>query len=200
VSSLIRLAAESDAAQVRDIYAPCCSDSPVSFELEPPSIDDMRRRIASLLPSFPWLVCERGGEVLGYVYARPFRDRPAYQWSCEVTAYIREGRRRGGVGRALYTSLFAILRLQGYYNAYAGVTLPNPASVGLHEALGFRPIGVYVACGYKCGAWHDVGFWQLDLQPRPPQPEPPRELPRVIGTPGWQEALSAGVPLLRPVS
>jgi phosphinothricin acetyltransferase len=146
------------------------------------------------------VVCERGGEVQGYVYARPFRDRPAYQWSTEVTAYVGEGRRRGGVGRALYTSLFAILRLQGYVNAYAGITLPNAASVGLHEALGFVPVGVYRGCGYKCGAWHDVGFWQLELRPWPAQPAPPRSLPQVVGAAGWEAALSAGVGLLRAVS
>ena len=197
---VIRLATEADAAQVLAIYAPFCGNSPVSFELEPPSLDEMRRRMRTTLERFAWLVCDDGGEVRGYVYAHPFRDRPAYQWSTEVTAYVREGRRRGGVGRALYTSLFAILRLQGYYNAFAGITLPNPASVGLHEALGFRPLGVYHGCGYKCGAWHDVGFWELELTPRAPHPEPPRELPRVIGTAGWDPALSAGVKLLRGVS
>jgi phosphinothricin acetyltransferase len=196
----IRLATESDAAQVRDIYAPFCGDSPVSFEIEPPSVDEMRRRIAAVLPRFPWLVCERDGEILGYVYAHAFRDRLAYQWSSEVTVYIREGRRRGGLGRALYTSLFAILRLQGYYNLYAGVTLPNPASVGLHEAMGFRTVGVYFGCGYKCDAWHDVGFWQMELQPRAAKPAPPRPLLQVIGTSRWDAALSAGVGLLRAVS
>jgi L-amino acid N-acyltransferase YncA len=200
VPPLIRLATEADAAGVLAIYAPFCGDSPVSFELAPPSLDEMRGRIRATLPRFAWLVCDDGGEVGGYVYARPFRDRPAYQWSAEVTAYVREGRRRGGVGRALYTSLFAILRLQGYYNIFAGITLPNPASVGLHEALGFSPLGVFHGCGYKCGAWHDVGFWELELTPRTPHPEPPRELPRVIGTAGWDAALSAGVKLLRGVS
>ena len=116
---------------------------------------------------WPYLVAaprEDLSRILGFAYAAQFRDRPAYQWSCEVTAYVRSGRRRGGVGRALYTSLFALLRLQGYVRAYAGITLPNPASVGLHEALGFAPVGVYGACGYKCGAWHDVGFWQIVLR------------------------------------
>jgi phosphinothricin acetyltransferase len=200
VSPAIRLATEADAAQVRDIYASFCADSPVSFEIEPPSVDEMSRRIAAIMQKFPWLVCERDGEILGYVYAHAFRDRIAYQWSSEVTVYIRERLRRGGLGQALYTSLFAILRLQGYHNLYAGITLPNPGSVGLHEALGFRPVGVYFGCGYKSDAWHDVGFWQMELQPRAARPEPPRPLPQVIGTPGWEAALSAGVGLLRAVS
>ena len=196
----IRLATEADAAQVRDIYAPFCGDSAVSFELEPPSLDEMRRRIRDTLERFAWLVCEDGGEVRGYVYARPFRDRPAYQWSSEVTAYVRAGQRRGGVGRALYTSLFEILKLQRIAMVYAGITLPNEASVGLHEALGFRPSGVFRAAGYKIGAWHDVGFWQLELQPRSPTPEPPIAAPQLLGSPAWDAALSAGLGLLRGVS
>jgi phosphinothricin acetyltransferase len=200
MTSTIRLATEADTGQVLAIYAPFCRESPVSFELEPPSAEEMRRRVVSTMASFPWLVLDHGGEVRGYVYARPFRDRPAYRWSTEVTVYVRDGRRRGGVGRALYVSLFRVLALQGYCNVYAGITLPNPASVGLHEALGFRPVGVYEGCGYKSGTWHDVGFWQLALRPRVPDPEPPRELPRVIGAEGWEEAITAGVRWLRPVS
>jgi phosphinothricin acetyltransferase len=193
----IRLATESDAAQVLDIYAPFCGESAVSFELAPPSLDEMRQRIGDTLERFAWLVCEDGDEVRGYVYARPFRDRPAYQWSTEVTVYVRAGQRRGGVARALYTSLFEILKLQRYAMVYGGITLPNDASVGLHEALGFRPAGVFRAAGYKCGAWHDVGFWQLELQPRSPTPEPPLALPQLLGSPDWQTALSAGVKWLR---
>jgi phosphinothricin acetyltransferase len=197
---IIRLATEADAGQILAIYAPFCRDTPVSFELEPPTEEEMRQRVVSTMERFPWLVLDHGGEVLGYVYARPFRDRPAYRWSTEVTVYVRDGRRRGGVGRALYTSLFRILALQGYCNVYAGITLPNPASVGLHEAMGFRPVGVYEGCGYKGGVWHDVGFWQLALRPRGPDPEPPRELPRVIRVGGWEEAITAGVNWLRSVS
>jgi phosphinothricin acetyltransferase len=114
-----------------------------------------------------------------------------------VTAYIREGQRRNGIGRALYTSLFRLLVLQGFYNAYAGITLPNPGSVGLHEVLGFRPIGVYAAIGFKCGGWHDVGWWQLQLQPRPASPAPLRDLHEARAAKEWDAALAAGLPLLR---
>ncbi len=197
---IIRIATPDDAAQIRDIYAPFCGNSPVSFELEPPSVDEMRRRIVEILSRFPWLVCERDGVILGYVYARSFRDRPAYQWSTEVTAYIRDGQRRSGLGRALYTSLLALLKLQGYAMVYAGITLPNPASVGLHEAIGFRPAGVFTAAGYKCDSWHDVGFWQLELQPRSAKPVPPRTFGAIQASPDWDAALSAGVSLLRKLS
>jgi phosphinothricin acetyltransferase len=189
MSATIRLARAEDAAGVLAIYAPFCA-TPVSFEEEPPSLDEMRRRIAGTLERWPWLVCAADAEVLGYVYARPHRERAAYRWSVEVTAYVAAGQRRRGVGRALYTALFRLLELQGYCNAYAGITLPNPASVGLHEALGFRPVGVYRHVGYKCGAWHDVGWWQRDLRPPEPEPPEPRDLSELKGEAAWQAALS----------
>jgi phosphinothricin acetyltransferase len=153
----------------------------------------MRFRIAKVLEEFPWLVCEEDGEILGYVYASRHRERPAYQWSVDVTAYIAERHRRKGVGRALYTSLFELLRLQGFYHAYAGITLPNPGSVGLHEAMGFQPVGVYRAVGFKCGEWHDVGWWQLELQPLAARPDAPRMIEAAKASPDWQAALAAGV-------
>jgi phosphinothricin acetyltransferase len=196
MSAQIRLAAEGDAAQVRAIYAPFCTNSAVSFEEEAPTVEEMRRRIAAILTLYPWLVCVEDDQVLGYVYAQPYRVRAAYRWSTEVTAYIAERSRRRGVGRALYTSLIRILTLQGIYSAFAGITLPNPASVGLHEAVGFRHLGVYRRVGYKFGAWHDVGWWQLAIQPHIAHPDPPRDLPAVQGDEGWESALHAGLPLL----
>src|SRR5262249_51171207 len=128
--------------------------------------------------------------------ARRPREGAASQWSVDVAVYVREGRRRSGTGRALYTSLFQALVLQGFYNAYAGITLPNPASVGLHEALGFQPVGVYRQVGYKCGAWHDVGWWQLALQPPLGQPQPPKCIPELRDTIEFASALAAGLPFL----
>ena len=193
---VLRLARPDDAAGVRAIYGPFC-DTPVSFEATPPTIDEVRQRIVKTLDRFPWLVAADDNSILGYAYARPFRDRVAYQWSTEVSVYVDPARQRGGVGRALYTALFRVLVLQGYANAYAGVTLPNAASVGLHEALGFTPVGVYRRAGYKLGAWHDVGFWQLELRPPPADPAPPVPLPALLDSPGWAVALAAGQALLR---
>ena len=193
----IRLAVAEDAAQVCAIYAPFCTETAVSFEEVPPSEEEMRRRITGTLERFPWLVAESDGEILGYVYARPYRERAAYRWTTEATAYVRDGQRRRGVARALYTSLFQILTLQGFCTVIAGITLPNPASVGLHEAMGFRPSGVSRAVGYKHGAWHDVGWWQMSLCDLPPVPTEPRGLPVVMETDGWSAALAAGLPLLR---
>jgi L-amino acid N-acyltransferase YncA len=195
--SNIRLATERDAEEIAAIYAPNVTDTIISFELEPPTADEMRLRIEGTLERYPWLVCERRGRVLGYTYAGAHGSRAAYQWSVDVSVYVHEEAHMTGVGRALYTSLFAALNLQGFYNAYAGATLPNPASVGLHESVGFRPVGVYRGVGYKLGAWHDVGWWHLPLRERIADPDPPSDLPSVLGSEGWDAALASGLPLLR---
>ncbi|MEY2931861.1 MAG: hypothetical protein RL033_2610 [Pseudomonadota bacterium] len=176
-SPAIRFASADDAAGVAAIYAPNISGSVISFEAVPPTTEQMRERITSTLAQTPWLVCEREGQLLGYAYASPHMERAAYLWSLNVSVYVAPGCRRQGVGRALYASLFALLQLAGYYAAHAGVTLPNPASVGLHESVGFVPIGVFRAVGFKLGAWQDVGWWQLELQPRVGAPAPPIALP-----------------------
>ena len=178
----IRVATVDDAQQALDIYAPFCLSSPVSFETEPPTLEEMRHRIAKTLEFFPWLIAEDQGRVLGYAYASRHRERAAYRWAADVSVYVREDSRGKGVGRALYTSLFAILRLQGIYNILAGITLPNPPSVALHEAMGLKPLGLYEAIGYKCGAWHDVGWWQYGLRPHEGPPNEPIPFPAIGGT------------------
>jgi phosphinothricin acetyltransferase len=188
---MIRLATSDDADQVQAVYAPYCF-TPISFELEPPSVGEMRARLVKVLSQYPWLLCEDGGDVLGYAYATQHRERAAYRWSVDTAVYVRQGRQRRGVGRALYTSLLAVLPLQGFVNAYAGVTLPNEASVGLHEAMRFEPVGVYSQVGFKCGAWHDVAWFQRPLRTRPGEPQPPRSLEEVRHTAEWGEALNGG--------
>jgi L-amino acid N-acyltransferase YncA len=193
----IRLATAHDAAGVQAIYAPIVRDTAISFELEPPSVEEVRQRIEATLSRLPWLVCEHCGAILGYVYASQHRTRPAYQWSVDASVYVQARARRSGVGRALYRSLFALLALQGFVNAFAGITLPNPGSVGLHEALGFQPVGIYRGVGYKLGAWHDVGWWQLALRERTTPPAPPADLHTIQASPAWDDALAAGLPTLR---
>lgn len=199
MSSIIRLATESDAVQILEIYAPFCNDSSsvVSFEVEPPSQDEMMSRINSVLQQLPWLVCEQNGQVLGYAYAGLHRQRAAYQWSVEVSVYIRDTERRSGIGQALYTSLFQILTLQGYFNAYAGMTLPNPGSARLHEKMGFKPIGTYHRVGYKNGAWRDVAWYELSLQPLVSNPEQPQNINLIRNYTGFKSALESGISLLR---
>lgn len=153
---MIRLAIAADAPHLAAIYRPAVDTQATSFEMTAPDIAEMTRRIITTTQRFPWLVADDGGFVLGYAYASAHRDRPAYQWLVEVSAYVRSVAQRQGTARALYTSLFAILALQGFRNAYAGITLPNHASVGFHVAMGFTQVGVYKSIGHKHGAWHTM--------------------------------------------
>ena len=198
MSATIRPATPEDAAAILAIYAPIVRETAISFEVEPPTLAEMAERIAQTLRHLPWLVCDRQGEVLGYVYASTHRARAAYQWSVDVTVYIQQEARRTGIGRALYTALFELLAGQVFFQCFAGITLPNPASVGLHESLGFQPIGVYRSVGYKLGAWHDVGWWQRDLQPGQRSPVPPTAFETLRHTSTTLDlALAAGKRLLR---
>lgn len=185
----LRLAGEADADAVAAIYAPNVTDTVVSFEIEAPGPAEMAARIAGVLAYAPWLVCERGGEIAGYAYASRHRDRAAYQWSCDVSVYVAAAHRQVGVGRVLYLALFELLRLQGFYTAHAGITLPNAASVRLHESLGFVPIGVYPKVGFKFGAWHDTGWWRLPLRPCVEAPTPLRTPAELAREPAWAAAL-----------
>ena len=184
---LIRLANQADAGAVHEIYAPVVERTAISFEHAAPTVAEMARRIAAHGETHPWLVAEDSGTLIGYAYAGAYATRAAYAWTVETSIYVAAAARRHGAGRALYTTLFDVLGAQGYHRAVAGITLPNPASVGLHEAMGFELVGVFRAVGWKLGAWHDVGRWQRDLPARCERggtPEPPRRLgdldPRVL--------------------
>jgi len=174
-ASSIRVATPDDAAAVTAIYAPVVIETAISFEMMPPAVDVMRERIATTLRSFPWLVCEDTvRQVNGYAYASRHRERPAYRWSVDTTVYVRADARGQGVGKALYQALLEQLAQLGYFQAFAGITLPNAASVALHERVGFTPLGVYRNVGFKLQAWHDVGWWQRGLRPlmSPSEPMP----------------------------
>jgi L-amino acid N-acyltransferase YncA len=159
----VREAFEADGEACAAIYAPYVSDTAITFESEPPSGEQMAARIAASCDSHAWIVLEDAGRVVGYAYGGRFATRAAYRWSCEVSVYVELGRRRTGSGRALYEALFPRLQARGYRMALAGMTLPNDASVGLHEALGFQPVGTYRRIGFKHGAWHDVAWMQREL-------------------------------------
>jgi len=174
---MIRLAEKGDAPSIAAIYRPFCEESCVSFETEAPSAQEIAARIEKIRTRLPWLVSEIGGNVAGYAYASPHRERAAYRWAVEVTLYIHEQFRRQGVGRSLYAELFRRLRDQGLFKAYAGILIPNPASQAFHESMGFKLLAVYSKVGYKLGAWRDVGWWELALQPQiglPKEPTPPQ--------------------------
>jgi phosphinothricin acetyltransferase len=164
--------AERDAGACAAIYAPYVRDTPISLEERAPTAQEIAERIETTTQTHPWLVAEDAADVLGYAYATRHRTRACYRWATDVTVYVAPQSQRRGVGRALYQTLFGLLAEQGFRIACAGITLPNDASVGLHEALGFKPVGVYRDIGWKHGAWYDVGWWQLKLAAG----GPPREL------------------------
>jgi len=192
MASNIRFAEPRDAAAIQAIYAPFCEASAVSFEAAPPDLQEMTERIARLSAKYPWLVVEIDGFVAGYVYACAHRERAAYRWAVDVTVYVDANHHRRGIGRALCTSLLAMLRAQGYFKAYAGITLPSAASVGVHEAVGFRPVAVYRGVGYKLGQWRDVGWWQLELQTEVADPPEPTPIAALRDSPAVAAALTEG--------
>lgn len=192
MAARIRLATTGDADVIAAIYKPVVEDTPISFETIAPDRDEMASRIAETMTMYPWLVCERDGRVAGYAYASRHRVRAAYQWSVDTSVYIDETDRRSGVGRGLYVSLFGILAAQGYFNAFAGIALPNAGSVALHEAMGFEKLGVYRRVGFKLGEWRDVGWWQLTLSKVASSPGDPLDLSAVQRLPEWDRLLTRG--------
>ena len=166
-----------DAAQCAEIYQPFVTATVISLEEQPPDAAEMARRIEQTSLRYPWLVSYDGDSVVGYAYATRHRERAAYRWAADVAIYVREGHRGKGVGKTLYQALLDLLARQGVRIACAGIALPNEASVALHESCGFRPVGIYHRIGWKLGAWHDVGWWQLELAGSDPPAEvgpPPR--------------------------
>jgi phosphinothricin acetyltransferase len=179
---LIRHADPSgDAAACAAIYAPSVSDGVASLEVRAPERSEFADRIRIISRNHPWLVAEIGGDVVGYAYASQHRERAAYRWAADVTVYVAASRHRRGIGRGLYGTLLPLLARQGIYVACAGITLPNDASVGLHESLGFAPIGIYRDIAFKHGCWRSVGWWQVALREHgpleaPAEPGPPVRL------------------------
>lgn len=165
----IRRANEADAEAVLSIYAPIVRETPISFETEIPSIEEIRRRIASALERHSFLVCAAGAEIAGYAYGGVHRARAAYRFATEVSVYVDANWRKRGVARMLYENLLAELAELGYCMAYAGITLPNDASVGFHRALGFETVGTFPRAGWKFGQWHDTGWYWRKLREHPLQ-------------------------------
>jgi L-amino acid N-acyltransferase YncA len=166
-----------DAAACAAIYAPSVEGSIVSFEVSAPDAGEMEDRMRTYQETHPWLIAERGGEVVGYAYAAVFNPRPSYRWTSWVSVYVAAAEHGRGHGRALYEALFERMRAQGLRTAMAGITLPNPASVALHESLGFEQVGLLREIGWKEGQWLDVGWWQRAVIPpseeQPPEPGAP---------------------------
>lgn len=159
----IRLVKENDCQAILNIYTHYILHTAITFEYDVPRLVDFSQRISSTSKQFPWLVCTHKNGILGYAYANYHRMRTAYQWSAESTIYLAPQAHRKGIGRRLYQALFEILKLQGYINVYAGVTIPNVKSESFHESMGFIPVGTYSKIGYKFNKWHDVKWYQRHL-------------------------------------
>jgi L-amino acid N-acyltransferase YncA len=170
----IRTATAEDAPSIQGIYAPVVLDSFASFEEIPPDVAEVARRMLAR-PRLPWFVAQDARRVVGYAYASQHRQRPGYRWSAEVSVYLDPGYHGRGIARALYERLIIEVTELGYVSIFAGIALPNHASVRLHEAVGFEPVGVFGHIGFKDGAWHDVGWWQRALRDLPVSPDEPRE-------------------------
>jgi L-amino acid N-acyltransferase YncA len=168
-----RIAEEKDAAGMLAIYAPYIESTSFTFETEIPSVEKFAQRIRTYLAEWPWLVCEIDGMIAGYAYATRYRERTAYQWCTESSVYIHDDFQRTGIARALYNSLFEILKRQGFRNVYAVINLPNDKSVALHESCGFRHFATYEKVGYKLGKWKNVGWWRLIINEFGDDPEAP---------------------------
>ena len=179
MSLQLRLATEDDAEAVQAIYAPIVRDTTTSFEYDVPTIEVIQGRIRYTLEKYPYLVCHDEGIVAGYAYASLLRSRKAYQWSAEASVYTHPDYYKRGIGRALYRALFAVLKAQGFFTVFTGITQPNPASIGFHEAMGFEAVGVYKNIGFKQGGWHDVAWYGMELQPYADNPSDPIALPDI---------------------
>jgi phosphinothricin acetyltransferase len=160
---IIRQASSDDAAAMLEIYRPVVEDTAISFELAVPTVEDFASRIEKYLATHEWLVAEQDGEIAGYAYASPHRPRAAYRFSAEVSVYVHPQYQGKGVGMKLYAALFDSIRKRGFHHAYAGITLPNDASVALHKACGFSEIGTFSEVGFKYDCWHDVSWWQRKI-------------------------------------
>lgn len=160
---MIRPCRVEDAAAIAAIYNEYVRDTVITFEETPVSLDEMAKRIADVGAKYPWLVAEEDDAVIGWAYATPWKTRSAYRFSVETTVYVAAGGQKRGIGTSLYAELLAGLKARGAHSAVGGIALPNPASIALHEKMGFRKIAHFAEVGRKFDRWVDVGYWQLLL-------------------------------------
>lgn len=172
----VRWATRTDAADILEIYSPYILNTTISFETAIPPAEQFQKRIEDCLQKYPWIVCSVNGKIAGYVYASKHREREAYQWTCECSVYVHNDFKGKEIAKDLYQVLFEILKLQGFRNVYAGITLPNDASIKLHEKCGFVKFAHYENIGFKFGNWHSVGWWKLQINNYDLQPPPPLKL------------------------
>jgi phosphinothricin acetyltransferase len=187
----IRLIKPSDCAAVLEVYRPYVEKTAYTFEYVPPTIAEFQEKIESITTKYPWLVAEYNGKIIGYAYGSTHRARTAYQWSPEATIYVAEVFHGSGIARILYETLFAILKLQGFFNVYAGVLMSNEKSVKFHQRLGFYAVGIFRNIGYKLGAWHSNLWLQLHLDEHIDEPPYPKAFPEILNTPEVKSIMEA---------
>lgn len=178
----IRLATQDDSGSILHIYAPYIENTAITFEYNVPTLTEFKERMANIQRMYPWLVCEINGHIAGYAYASRFKERESYKWSVDFSVYIDPEYHRRNIGKALYSALFELLKLQGFYNATAAVTMNNVKSESLHESFGFKTAGIYHNVGYKLGSWHDVKFYELKIREHDNSPAEPRPITEIINT------------------
>ena len=171
---VIRLAVPEDVEAILNIYAGYIRNTVITFEVEVPTVEEFQKRMEQIQEQFPWLVCEIDGVIAGYAYASKHAQRAAYRWSADLSVYIDEKYHRRHIAAALYAALYAMLKAQGYYTVYAGVSTPNPKSEAFHLAQGFTVVGVYPNVGYKLGKWCTLTWYGLPLQEYGDVPEEPK--------------------------
>ena len=167
-----RVVQPKDTQEILSIYQPYVEHTAISFEYTTPDWTAFAHRIESISREYPYIVCEQDQHVIGYAYAHRLMEREAYQWDAELSVYIHPDFLRCGIGSALYGAVIEILQMQNICNVYAGVTAPNEKSEKLHQALGFNILGTYHRTGYKCGAWHDVIWFEKSICNKPSPPKP----------------------------
>ena len=170
---VVRVAEKQDTSDIITIYTPYVLSHATTFETQVPTSEEMEKRVSLYLERYPWLVCSLDNRVIGYVYASAYKDREAYQWSCECSVYLLLEFQGKGIAKELYKVLFTILKEQGFRSILAGITLPNPSSVKLHEGFGFKYLAVYENIGYKLDSWQSVGWWRLQINEFCMKPAPP---------------------------
>jgi len=189
LNKCIRLASEAQCASILEIYEKFITDTVITFECKVPSVEEFSERMANIQKKYPWLVCEFQGNVVGYAYASQFNERSAYDWSVDFSVYIKPESQGKNLGKALYFALLELLKLQGYYNAYAGVTLPNIKSEGLHKSVGFKEAGVFHNAGFKFGDWYHVKWFELKIQEYSLKPAKPKTIGEINNTFEFNEVI-----------
>ncbi|HKL80058.1 MAG TPA: GNAT family N-acetyltransferase [Mobilitalea sp.] len=197
ISKKIRLAEENDSVSLLNIYSEFIRNTAVTFETAVPTVLEFSKRIRDVLESSPWLVCEINGENIGYAYASKHRERSAYQWSVDVTVYINPQYHRRHIATALYIALIELLKIQGYYSAYAGISLPNLNSEGFHESFGFKPVGVFHNVGFKFGEWRDVKWFELTISEYSKNPAKPKTINEIKDAEEFENIIKKAIQIIK---